>query len=81
MVTTEPYFSLVKTGSSSWAAVLVSDGASAPQAFTPNPHAVASADAPAHFPRLAIALVAFVIFAASITAGIEYIRQAGTLLH
>lgn len=81
MITTEPYFSLVKTGSSSWAAVLVSDGASDPQAFTPNQRAVASTAVSAHFPRLAIVVAAFVIFAASITAGIEYIRQAGTLLH
>jgi hypothetical protein len=83
MVTTEPYFSLVQTGASSWSAVLVQDGnAAAPARETqqvPVKPTSATAEWSNRFPRLAIALVALTIFAASVTAEIEYLRQTGHL--
>lgn len=88
MATTEPYFDLVKTGASSWSAVLVQNG----QAVSPpllnraahSPKRIAASAAPdwtQRFPRLALALVALTVFAASVTAEIEYLRQTGHLLH
>lgn len=88
MVTTEPYFSLVQTGASSWSAVLVQDGhAAAPSLPSSETQQVrvnatsATAEWSNRFPRLAIALVALTIFAASVTAEIEYLRQTGHLFH
>ncbi len=83
MATTEPYFSLVKTGASSWSAVLIQSDASAAQA-SPDPTRTIprsrNVNARAgQFPRLALALVALTIFAASVTAEIEYLRQTGHL--
>lgn len=87
MATTEPYFDLVQTGASSWSAVLVQDGkAVAPARTNLAAHsskvaaASRTADWTQRFPRLAIALVALTIFAASVTAEIEYLRQSGHLL-
>lgn len=86
MATTEPYFDLVKTGASSWSAVLVQNGkplttARTNRAVHPSTNVAVSAahDWTQRFPRLAIALVALTIFAASVTAEIEYLRQTGHL--
>ncbi len=86
MATTEPYFDLVKIGASSWSAVLMHDGksiaplrpATAAQESRVSTSA-ASAEWSNRFPRLAIALVALTVFAASVTAEIEYLRQTGHL--
>ncbi len=96
MATTEPYFSLVKTSASSWAAVLVSSEESMPTTEMQNPYPAETAPyaveagtllfanataSPAglteRFPRLAIAMVTFLIFAVSLSAEIEYLRQSG----
>jgi|GEM_PF-6752895 hypothetical protein len=83
METTEPYFSLVKTGASSWSAVLVQNEKTNPAARPERKHPlppVRVAEAwTERFPRLALALVALTIFAASVTAEIEYLRQTGHL--
>jgi hypothetical protein len=88
MVTTEPYFDLVKTGASSWSAVLVQNGkAVSPALLDDAAHssrqsaASAAPDWTQRFPRLALALVALTVFAASVTAEIEYLRQTGHLFH
>lgn len=89
MATTEPYFSLVKTGASSWATVLVhrDEPLSATEKLTA-PSAGASSqsfesatgtqeESSERLPRLAIAMVTFLIFAVSLSAEIEYLRQSG----
>jgi hypothetical protein len=83
MATTEPYFSLVKTGASSWSAVLVQSDKTNASARPERKHSLPAAHAShvwaERFPRLALALVALTIFAASVTAEIEYLRQTGHL--
>lgn len=83
MATTEPYFSLVKTGASSWSAVPIHNDTATAQAHSNRKHATSPTRATRawseRFPRLALALVAFTIFAASVTAEIEYLRQTGHL--
>lgn len=83
MATTEPYFNLVKTGASSWSAVLIRKSEIAAktrserkQLLLPARTSEAWAE---RFPRIALALVAITIFAASVTAEIEYLRQTGHL--
>lgn len=85
-MTTEPYFVLEQTGASSWSAVLVQDGKRVGQMSgtateeQPQLHpSVESMEWSGRFPRLALALVALMIFAASVTAEIEYLRQTGHL--
>ncbi|HVZ83554.1 MAG TPA: hypothetical protein VG893_07740 [Terracidiphilus sp.] len=99
MATTEPCcFSLVKTGASSWAAVLVRNEEQAPTAEMQSKGTMIethAADSPAQmflaedaargeiaerFPRLAIAMVAFLLFAVSLTAEIEYLRESTAFL-
>jgi predicted cobalt transporter CbtA len=96
MATSEPYFSLVKTGASSWTAVLVphaepttatekqdsQPAGAAPRAgeagaLLPENVATTPAERTERFPRLAIAVVTFLIFAVSLSAEIEYLRQSG----
>lgn len=86
MATTEPYFSLVKIGASSWSAVLVRNGEAVVPASLPKTTQKSGIGAiPAaagwsqQFSRIAIALVALTVFAASLTAEIEYLRQTGHL--
>lgn len=96
MATTQPYFSLVKTGASSWSAVLIHSDEPTPAIEHQNSQPMAAAPCvseasallsesaaatPAErsdrIPRLAIAVVTFLILAVSLSAELEYLRQSG----
>lgn len=93
MATNDQYFSLVQTSCSSWVAVPVNrsqsadakpqDVASTANALSDDAEQVLSVPQSAElslserFPRLAIAVIAILIFAVSVSAEIEYLRQSG----
>jgi len=101
MATSEQFFSLVRTGSSSWAAVpthraeQATDKISNVREIEPksaeflNPDVTSifseSAEKPEAFaeryPRLTIAMISFLLFAVSVTAEVECMRQAGYTWH
>ena len=84
MATSNSYFSLVRTGNSTWTAVHVDHldaESSAPRASDGDTVQLFSASSRAafaeRFPRLTIAMISLVLFAVSITCEVEWLHQAG----
>ncbi|MGA8728171.1 MAG: hypothetical protein WB608_05415 [Terracidiphilus sp.] len=83
MATTQQYFNLVQTGKSSWIAVHVkpsvdetTEGASGPTGLFGRA-AASRITLAERFPRLTIAFVALVLFAATLTTEVDLLRGAG----
>lgn len=86
MATTTSYFSLVKTGNSTWTAVHVNQNdveTSEVRSSEAEPTAIFAETTVARsafaerFPRLTIAMISLGLFAVSLTAEVEWLRQAG----
>lgn len=83
MATTNSYFSLVRTGNSTWTAVLnplegeSSDSHASEQVSMFSESSASRAAFAERFPRLTIAMISLVLFAVSITCEVEWLRQAG----
>ena len=83
MATTQQYFDLVQTGKSSWVAVHVNpqvvtptDSSSVPDSLFGNA-AATRITFTERFPRLTIAMIAFVLLAATLSTEIDLLRGAG----
>ena len=90
MATSENYFTLVQTGSSSWAAVpqekLATDTLEIEPVHSGNAgmfaHSVSEPSRLAEqYPRLAVALIAAAILAFSVSMEVEYLSHAGYIWH
>lgn len=86
MATSNSYFSLVRTGNSTWTAVHVNHFDGEPTASRANEggqmpmfseSSAARTAFAERFPRLTIAMISLALFAVSITCEVEWLRQAG----
>jgi len=77
MATSNQYFDLVRTGKSSWVAVRINAPADDAQAALFREAASNRITFTERFPRLTIAMVSFVILAATLTAEVELLHGAG----
>jgi hypothetical protein len=85
MASTQQYFNLVQTGKSSWKAIHIvppvgavnEDKVASPSEELFGRAATADLTLAERFPRVAIAVVALVLFGATLTTEIDILRDAG----